>query len=126
MTLQQQPIQTPLAKLQHKKESVRRESELQIQKLEQHLLYVKENAGSLVLSGISSLLLPGSKTSPKKGKVQQSLPAQATHPFGLLNYLSLGKEMLPVALEIAQPFLITWGLKTVKKLITRIFFKKKK
>ena len=126
MDPQQKTIQTPLTKLQHRKELIRLESDLQIQKLDQHLSYFKENAGSLALSGISSLLFSGSKTSSKEGKEQQSLPIQSTHPLGILNYLSLGKGLIPVALEIAQPFLITWGLKSVKKLITGIFSKKKK
>ena len=126
MTTQQKTILTPLAKLQRKKEMIRLESDLQIQKLDQHLSYIKENAGSLALSGISSMLFSSSKTSSKEANVQQSLPVHSTHPLGILNYLSFGKELLPVALEIAQPFLITWGLKTVKKLVTGIFSKKKK
>lgn len=127
MNPQQKTRQTPLAKLQHRKELVRLESDLQIQKLDQHLSYMKENAGSLALSGISSLLFSGSKTPSKEGKEQQqSIPTQSAHPLGILNYLSLGKGLLPVALEIVQPLLITWGLKTVRKLITGIFSKKKK
>jgi len=127
MTTQQKTIQTPLAKLQHKKELIRLESTIQQQKLDQHLSYMKDNAGSLALSGLSSMLFSGSKSSsPKEEKKQPLLSTTASLPLGILKSLSYGKGLVPIVLEIAQPFLITWGLKTVKNLITGIFSKKKK
>lgn len=127
MTFQQNTKLTPLLKLQHRKELIQQESDIQMQKLNEHFSYIKENAGSLALSGISSMLFSGSKTtSSNKDEEQPALAVHSDSPLSFLNHLSLAKGLFPVVLEIAQPFLITWGFKTVRKLITGLFSKKKK
>jgi len=40
--------------------------------------------------------------------------------------LSLGVGWMPVAWEVAQPLLITWSIKRVKRMIGGIFTRKKK
>ena len=121
--------QTPLAILQHKKACISQESLLQEQKLNEHLSYLKENAVSLTFSGLSSLLFSSpSKTPQNENSSQQALTKtnEVKPLLSLVDYLSLGKGLLPVAWEIAQPFVITWGLKSVRKILTNAFFKKKK
>lgn len=119
--------QTPLAKLQNKKEWIRLESREKEAKLNEHFSYMKENSNSLVLSGLSSLLFPGIKNTQKENNSKHSIitkPKELFSPLSLLSSLSGGKGILPIALEIAQPFLITWGLSMTKKLIKKVFTKK--
>ena len=119
--------QTPLAILQHKKACISQESLLQEQKLNEHLSYLRENAVSLTLSGLSSFLFSSpSKKIPQNNSEQGLIEANEAKPLSLIDYFSLGKGLLPVAWEIAQPFVITWGLKSVRKILTNAFFKKKK
>lgn len=122
--------QTPLAKLRNKKEWVRLESREKEEKLNEHLSYLKENAGSLALSGLSSLIFSGSKSDQKENSSKQysvtTKSKELFSPLSLLSSFSSGKGILPVALEIAQPFLITWGFKAVKNLLKRAFTKKRK
>ncbi len=119
----QQTIQTPLAKLLADKERIRQQSRLQEQKLNESISYLQDNAGSLLLSGLSSLFLSGS-TPAKKNKALM-LPGHSSQAtitpipsFGLADFWSLGKMMIPVVWEIAQPLLITWCIRKVKKVFT--------
>lgn len=48
--------QTPLEKLISDKERIQRQCKRQEQKLNEDFSYIQENAGSLLLSGLSSLL----------------------------------------------------------------------
>ncbi|MDR2918741.1 MAG: hypothetical protein LBV72_05185 [Tannerella sp.] len=121
--------QTPLAQLQNKKEWIRLESREKEAKLNEHLSYMKENSDSLVLSGLSSLFFPRINNSRKENGDKHSIttkPKELFSPLSLLSTISGGKGILPIALEIAQPFLITWGLSAAKKLLKRAFTKKKK
>ena len=57
--------QTPLEKLQMEKLRLTKACETQEHKLNEHFAYIQENAGSLLLSGLSSILF---SSSPNKGK----------------------------------------------------------
>mgnify|MGYP006909244547 CR=1 FL=1 len=84
--------------------------------------YIQENAGSLLLSGLSSLLFP--KTNDKN-----TAPVTAGQPsiaLGISDYLSIAKGMIPIAWDLAQPFIMTWGIKKAKKWFSNLLFKKKK
>lgn len=121
--------QTPLAKLQNKKEWIRLESHEKEEKLNNHFSYMKDNSGILVLSGLSSLFFPRTNNSQKEDSNKHSVttkPKELFSPLSLLSSFSGGKGILPIALEIAQPFLITWGLTAAKKLLKKAFTKKKK
>ena len=121
--------QTPLAKLQNKKEWIRLESREKEEKLNQHFSYMKDNSGILILSGLSSLFFPKTSNSQKEDSSNHSVttkPKELFSPLSLLSFFSGGKGILPIALEIAQPFLITWGLTAAKKLLKKAFTKKRK
>lgn len=122
--------QTPLAQLQNKKEWIRLESREKEAKLNQHFSYMKENSDSLVLSGLSSLFFPRINNTRKEDNNKHSVttkPKELFSPLSLLSTLSGGgKGILPIVLEIAQPFLITWGISAAKKLFKKAFTKKKK
>lgn len=124
---------TPLERLQAEKASLQNACKQQEQKLNESFQFLQDNAGSVLLSGLSSLLFPGNKASKgKTNDVSQSSetktssnPVQTT-PIGISDYLSIAKGMIPVAWEIAQPFIMSWGIKKLKKMLTRMFAPKKK
>ncbi len=123
--------QTPLEKLISDKKRVTEQSKRQEQKLNEDFSYIQENAGSLLLSGLSSLLFPSTRTSKKADKIsdKNATPTQAgTQPatFGLSDYFSIAKGLMPIAWDIAQPLVMTWGIKKLRKWFLEFLFKKKK
>ena len=64
MTMQQinNNPQTPLEKLISDKRRIKRQCIIQKQKLNDDFSYIQEHAGSLLLSGVTSLLFPNSKS----------------------------------------------------------------
>ena len=105
--------QTPLEKLISDKERIQRQCKRQEQKLNEDFSYIQENAGSLLLSGLSSLLFPSNKSTTKTND-------KNTAP------VSIAKGMIPIAWDLAQPFIMTWGIKKAKKWFSNLLFKKKK
>ncbi|WP_297905015.1 hypothetical protein [uncultured Parabacteroides sp.] len=121
--------QTPLEKLISDKERITRQCKRQEQKLDEDFSYIQENAGSLLLSGLSSLLFPSDKSAAKakdKGETPATMTGQPSFALGLPDYLSIMKGMIPIAWDIAQPFIMTWGIKKAKKWFSNLLFKKKK
>ncbi|MDD2952298.1 MAG: hypothetical protein PHC95_03915 [Parabacteroides sp.] len=120
--------QTPLEKLISDKERIQRQCRRQEQKLNEDLSYIQENAGNLLLSGMSSLLFPGNKSTTKTND-KSTAPVAAAAPslaFGIADYLSIAKGMIPIAWDLAQPFIMSWGVKKAKKWFSNLLFKKKK
>ena len=75
MTMQQinNNPQTPLEKLISDKRRIKRQCIIQKQKLNDDFSYIQEHAGSLLLSGVTSLLFPNSKSEKK-----ESIPTVST------------------------------------------------
>ena len=118
--------QTPLQKLSADKEHIRRQCCRQEQKLNEGILYLQDNAAGLLISGASALLFSGSGGTTQKDKtVSSPAHSHATTSLGLSDYLSIGKMMVPVLWEIAQPLIITWCIRKMKKIITNAFTGKK-
>lgn len=118
--------QTPLVKLQHRKDRIRLESCEKERKLNDHFSYMRKNAGGLAFAGLSSLLSSRSKKAQRGNNNTYAISVKELFsPLNLLSTFSAGKGLLPVAFEIAQPFLITWGFKIVRKLVRNTFAKKK-
>lgn len=103
--------QTPLEKLISDKERIQRQCKRQEQKLNEDFSYIQENAGSLLLSGLSSLLFPSNKSTTKTND-KNTAPVTAGQPS--------------IAWDLAQPFIMTWGIKKAKKWFSNLLFKKKK
>lgn len=122
------PQQTPLEKLQADKLRIQQACLEQENKINKTFTYIQENAGSLLLSGLSSLLFPAKPD--KKGETAQGTVASATpattSPLGLSDYLSVGKALVPLAWEIIQPLVVSWGIRTIRKKITNLFSPSKK
>lgn len=129
MTPSTKPIrQTPLEQLISDKQRLQEACRLHEQKLSDDFSYVQEHAGGLILSGISSMLFPGSKSNTKheaSPSAQAALPS-AGPSLGVSDYLSIAKGVFPLAWDIAQPFLFTWGIKKAKNWFSHLLFKKKK
>ena len=120
--------QTPLEKLISDKERIQRQCKRQEQKLNEDFSYIQENAGSLLLSGLSSLHYPSNKSTTKTND-KNTAPVTAGQPsiaLGISDYLSIAKGMIPIAWDLAQPFIMTWGIKKAKKWFSNLLFKKKK
>ena len=59
------PQPTPLEKLISDRRRIQQECTIQEQKLNADFSYIQENAGTLLLSGVSALLFPNTKTKSK-------------------------------------------------------------
>ena len=124
--MKQPTKQTPLQKLLADKEQIRQQCRLQEQKLNEGFVYMQDNAASLLLSGVSALLFPDSGRTAKKGKATSSSGhTQETASLGLSDFFSIGKTMVPVLWDIVQPFIITWCIRKMKKIINNVFAGKK-
>lgn len=121
---------TPLEKLISDKRRLQKECQKQADKLNDDFSYIQENAGSLLMSGLSSLLFPNAKASTPKESTTSSTPSPLTGgagiALGMSDYLSIAKGMLPVLWDVAQPLLMSWGIKKAKKWLTNKFTRKKK
>ena len=119
---------TPLERLLHEKRRVTEACELRKIKLNADCAYIQAHAGSLLLSGLSSLLFPGGdkKQRPAQASGDRTATAAATSlPLGWGDFLSIGKSLLPIAWEVAQPLIMTWGIKKVRKWFSHLLFHKK-
>ena len=108
---------TPQEKLQARKTCLQKQCRIQEQKLEEDFAHIRENSGSLFLSGVSWLIATaGSKVTSKAASLpsssQKTVATQPSeHVFGLSGFLPSVKELWPVAWEIIRPYLISWGIR---------------
>ena len=122
--IQNKPL-TPLEKLISDKERIRKQCVIQEQKLNDDFSYIQENAGSLLISGFTTLLFPNTK-SKKKESTETATASQPVTPIGFSDYLSIAQGLLPVAWDVIRPFLLTWGIRKAQSWFTNLLFKKKK
>lgn len=118
---------TPLEKLLSDKYRVKSECCDVEKRLNENFLYIQDNTASIIFSGISTLLFPGSNSAKKEGKTEDSsyLPAFSTK-LSLSDYLSIGKGILPHVWNIAKPVLLTWSIGKTQSMLFRLLFGKKK
>lgn len=118
---------TPLQKLISEKERVRNQCKQQEEKLSAQFGYFQNNAGSILVSGLSSLLFPKSKSSPAQANSdlqQKESEANQSIALGLSDYLSIAKSMMPALWDIARPILISWGIARARSVVMKLFHKK--
>lgn len=77
------PQQTPLEKLISDRRRIQQECTIQEQKLNADFSHIQENAGTLLLSGVSALLFPNTKTKPKVRKATSLYILRKCHPCRL-------------------------------------------
>ena len=137
------PPQTPLGKLQADKHRLQHQCKEQEERLNVHFRYLQNNAGNLLLSGVFALL--STTGTPKAEKNVSTKTRQQQHPFArhkpsasapelplglssllkMPKLLSIGSGWMPVVWEVAQPLLVTWSIKRVKRIIGGVFTRKK-
>lgn len=124
MTNKQQ--QTPLEKLISDRQRLQEQCAVQEQKLNEHFTYIQENAGSLLLSGVSALLFPKTKTknTEKESSIQPTEVPSVS--FGFSDYLSVAQSLFPIAWDVIRPLITAWGIKKVQTWVIKKLFKKKK
>jgi len=119
---------TPLEQLRSKKEQARIQSEIQKDKLSSNLKYVQSNAGKLIVNGVTSSIFPGKSNQSKPSSLPSTLADIALG--GAKTYLKSSKGgglgIIPLVWGIAQPFVLTWGIKGAKKLVGSLFSGKNK
>ena len=123
--IQNKPL-TPLEKLISDKERIRKQCVIQEQKLNDDFSYIQENAGSLLISGFTTLLFPNSKSKKTESTETATTASQPVTPIGFSDYLSIAQGLLPVAWDVVRPFLLTGGIRKAQSWFTNLLFKKKK
>ncbi|RKU63080.1 hypothetical protein DWW91_25040 [Parabacteroides sp. AF17-3] len=123
--IQNKPL-TPLEKLISDKERIRKQCVIQEQKLNDDFSYIQENAGSLLISGFTTLLFPNTKSKKTESTETATTASQPATPIGFSDYLSIAQGLLPVAWDVVRPFLLTWGIRKAQSWFTNLLFKKKK
>ena len=123
--IQNKPL-TPLEKLISDKERIRKQCVIQEQKLNDDFSYIQENAGSLLISGFTTLLCPNTKSKKTESTETATTASQPVTPIGFSDYLSIAQGLLPVAWDVVRPFLLTWGIRKAQSWFTNLLFKKKK
>jgi hypothetical protein len=118
---------SPVEQLLADKAKIKTMCREQEKKLGEDFAYIRDNASGMILSGVSSLLFPSKNTNNKTG---QTVPTgngkQNTGPLTVADYLAIAQRLWPVARNIIQPMLITWGINKAKSLIFGLLFGKKK
>lgn len=123
--IQNKPL-TPLEKLISDKERIRKQCVIQEQKLNDDFSYIQKNAGSLLISGFTTLLFPNTKSKKTESTETATTASQPVTPIGFSDYLSIAQGLLPVAWDVVRPFLLTWGIRKAQSWFTNLLFKKKK
>lgn len=124
---QETKILTPLEKLRQDKDRVKSECREVEKRLNENYLYMQDHTASIVFSGISTLLFPGSHSAKKENKADDGmlLPVVSAG-LSLSDYLSIGKSALPYVWNIVRPVLFTWGIGKTQSVLFRLLFGKKK
>lgn len=117
----------PIDKLLTEKQRLKEACKVKEKKLNDDFTYIEDNAASLLLAGVSSLLFPKKKKEPVSAVAKQpSTDNTTSNSLSLSNYLSIVKSMMPAAWEVARPLLISWGIQKVQSWALGKLFKKKK
>ena len=114
--------------IDNERRRIQQECTIQEQKLNADFSHIQENAGTLLLSGVSALLFPNTKTKSKGTESNQPVHTSEvpSMSFGFADYLSVAQGLLPVAWDVARPLLTAWGIQKVQAWIIKKLFKKKK
>ncbi|MDR0743500.1 MAG: hypothetical protein LBF05_03985 [Tannerella sp.] len=114
---------SPIEQLFADKIDIKEKCRIQEKKISADLVYIRDHAGGLLLSGMSSLIfLPKNANGKPSNKL---LTRSDKNPNKSNNWPAIIKGVLPLLWDILQPIAITWGLSKTKSLITRLFSGKK-
>lgn len=119
---------TPLQKLTAEKNRIKQLTKEQEAKLSEHYNYVQSNAGSLLLSFVSSMLFSKSSSKDTDSTVETSNQDTNNEPASSLSFsdlIPMSKLLLPMVWEIAKPMLLSWGIKKVSQFTASFFTRRK-
>ncbi|MDF9828857.1 hypothetical protein [Parabacteroides sp. PF5-6] len=113
--------QTPLEALQARKEQLRFDGYIQEDRIGAHIKYIQQHGTRLVLQSVASAILPGSSKAPNDPSKTSTRPSGLTDIAmgGISSLMKGNKGILPLIWNFAQPFILTWGIKGVKRLLFR-------
>ncbi len=113
--------QSPLEALQAKKQQLRFDAYAQQDKISANIQYMQHNGVKLVLNSIASAILPGSFTAQNdhSGISPRSLGITDLAIGGISSVMKGNKGFLPIIWNFARPFILTWGIKGIKRLFRR-------
>ena len=113
---------TPTDKLLADKIDLEEKCRLQEKKLNEDFNFIKDNATSLILSGISTLLFPSKTDQQTTPTSTYGVKNAAKNPaISVSDYIAIARNLFPVAWGLIQPIIITWGLKKTKSYIFSFF-----
>lgn len=115
--------QTPLQALHARKRQLRFDARIQEDRIGANIKYVQDNGCKLIFHSFTSAIFPGKSTTHNDSSKPSSRSLGITDLAmgGVSSVMKGNKGILPIAWGIAQPFILTWGIKGIKRL-----FKKKK
>ena len=119
--------QTPLEKLISDKERIQRQCKRQEQKLKRISLIYRRTPEVCCYPDYRLSFSLAISQRPKTND-KNTAPVTAGQPsiaLGISDYLSIAKGMIPIAWDLAQPFIMTWGSKKAKKWFSNLLFKKR-
>ena len=105
------PQPTPLEKLISDRRRIQQECTIQEQKLNADFSYIQENAGTLLLSGVSALLFPNTKTKSKGTESNQPVHTSEvpSMSLGFADYLSCGTRLITCCMGCCTPIIDSLG-----------------
>ncbi|MDR1675218.1 MAG: hypothetical protein LBR86_01925 [Tannerella sp.] len=115
--MKQPAKKTPQELLSARKALLQEQCRIREQKLNEDFSRLRDNAGSLLLSGVSWLIAPGTgKSKPTNATpVKTGAAPSVLSGFNPVDMLSIAKALWPVVREIAQPILVSWGINRIKQ-----------
>lgn len=96
--------------------------------LNSDVAYIQANAGSLLLSFLSSSLFPSkgnASSAENKNTVKHESELPASSGFSFAGIMPVAKNMIPLVWDIARPIIVSWGIKHAVSTILNSILKKK-
>jgi hypothetical protein len=111
--------QSPLEALQARKQQLQFDAHRQEDKINADIKYIQQNGVKLALHSVVSTIIPGSFS------VQNNPSKFSTRALGITDLLMGGLScvmkknngILSIAWNFAKPFMMTWAIKRIKKLL---------
>jgi hypothetical protein len=112
--------QSAIEKLLHDKAQLEVLIKEREKNLDRSFTYIRNNASILMVSGFTSLLFPSDKPGKRTLSLVESVKKTVLdRPLALSGRIAIAKSFVPLVWEIVQPFILTWGINKVKRIIKK-------
>ncbi|MDR2968444.1 MAG: hypothetical protein LBV32_02425 [Tannerellaceae bacterium] len=114
--------QSPLEKLHAEQQQLRIDAHAQEEKIGADIKYIQSNGTRLLIRSVTSAILQGlpvTQSNRSDASARYSTGITGLVAGGLSAVMKERKGILPVAWKLVQPFVLTWGIKAVKRLLSR-------